>query len=176
MRRGLLLPAVLLLAVSAGCSSVRRSRDAVTPPSRDVSAEGPRAGWSSLSGRVRVKDDPTYLTDVLEAQKPPPSQGGYEAYGPRGEAGVTWAEGSPSWYPYGYWAPGFYPGPAGTIPPGLVPPPAQGPVGPFAEPYVRAFPGSDVQQHRPGLSTGTGVYGRNDDPAPTPPPSHRHGR
>ena len=54
----------------------------------------------------------------------------------------------------GYYAPG------GAVWPGLRPPPPPEVTSPFAAPF-RAPAGSDVSQHRPGLSTGTGVYGRS---------------
>ncbi len=179
MRRGSLLALTLLAAASAACTSRRGAEGGYAPPTPTASEDSGdrRSGWSSLSGRVRVRDDTPPLSDVLAAQRPPPRMAD-DAYGPRGEEGATWSNEGP--YPYpppGTWVPGYF-GPAGWIPPFLVPPPRDEPPGPFAAPYVRSSPSADVTQHRPGLSVGTGVYGRDDEPAPAPPPEPHghHGR
>lgn len=179
-RSRLALAALALLVGGTGCAARRGRTDRVAfegsraaerlAAERDLAG---RRGYASFGSGVRLRDDTPMLTPLLEASRaaaePAPS------YGPRGAegerpGGVTWADPYPTYgtgYGYGY---GYgYPGNPGGVPylapgdavwPGLRPVPPQEVTSPFAAPF-QAPAGSDVSRHRPGLSTGTGVYGRD---------------
>ncbi len=114
-----------------------------------------------LGSRVRLRDDTPPLTPIVEAERlaslPPiyviePVPEG--ACGPQGLIGP--------YDPYGfgggvgYASP--YVAPIGGAFPGLRPPFDLKP-SPFAAPYHAPL-AADVSRHRPGLSTGSGIYGR----------------
>ncbi len=122
---------------------------------------------------------------MLPPNEPSPTVGDF---GPRGASGASstspdaggYGDGS-GYGGYGYGS-GYgggiglyvtrFPRRAGAVPPDLRVPTDARPVSPYAAPYRAAFPGSDVTSHRPGLSTGSGVWGRQDDDRP-PTPSPR---
>lgn len=160
-RRAPLLLLVVAAAGLAGCAA--RPRGAGP---RGVEARG-GDGWARLPTGASLRGDTPALADVLPA--PAPEAAPSRDFGPGGEAGVT-SGGSVAWYPgpeptllYG-----LYLTPGGAVPPGLRPP--SDVVSPYAAPYRTTFPSSDVARHRPGLSTGSGPFGRRapDDPAPRP--------
>jgi hypothetical protein len=160
------LLAASLLAL-AGCAS-RRARLGLEPEPvarpRAVARPG-QSGYASFGTSVRLRDDTPSLTAVEEEARrrepvyleaPPWAE---PAAGPGGDTGVScwydpwagsngWGVVGPAYGPPGGWVPG------GAVPPGLREP------NPVTAPYHRAFPNSDVTYHRPGLSTGSGVYGR----------------
>lgn len=170
----------LALLASGGCAS-RRARlggDPATAARPRATARPGESGYASFGRAVRLRDDTPSLTALEEQTRAgDPAPSGVPAWaetpaGPAGAAGVSswydpWA-GNSSWGVvapgYGYGSPGYgtpgygtpgYWTPGGAVAPGLREP------SPVSTPYLRAFPNSDVTYHRPGLSTGTGIYGRD---------------
>lgn len=191
-RSRIVLAALSLLVGGTACSARRADRAPGSPGpvareagwanGRDRARLDGRRGYASFASNARLRDDTPMLTPLLEearaADAPAPS------YGPRGAVGehaggLTWADPYPL-YPAGigagggYGYPGLgYPGlggdgsgafvgPGGWVFPGLRPVPPLEVTSPFAAPF-QAPAGSDVSRHRPGLSTGTGVHGRDAD-------------
>ena len=131
---------------------------------------------SSSGIKVRLRDDTPPLTLILEVDRdtsrrlaPTPTwtdtaRGG--AAGPEGNEGSidrspSACAGSPGAGAYFYGG-AFFGGawaPIGAVPPGLRAPTSDGRASAFAAPF-HAAPGSDVAVHRPGLSTGSGIYAR----------------
>lgn len=173
-----------LAAAFAGCTArpgLLRGGDA---PAAPVAAR-PRdpmlapSGWAHFSVPVRLRSETPSLTAIQAAERAAAEEAAARfapAYGPRGE------DGSPVPYAYDDAPPGYgavYLVPGGAVPPGLRPPePARPPSSPFAGPYASiATPASDVWDHRPGLSVGSGIYSRDaNEPAHAHAHSHGHGR
>jgi len=140
----------------------------------------PRDGWVRLGPDVRLRGDTPPLAEVQPPDAPAPASGDF---GPRGTSGASSSYADAGGYGYGYgFGYGYTPflAPGGAVPPDLRVPTDARPVSPYAAPYRAAFPGADVTAHRPGLSTGSGVWGRQDDtrpplplPLPLPPPPRR---
>ncbi len=164
-----LLLAPLVVAATAGCTSRPAQRIAASPTT-------PRDGWVSFGPRVRLRDDTPPLASVLPPSDPP----AWDTAGASGAAGTTghdeawsgsagpYAADGTSGPAYGYGYTPFY-APGGAVPPGLRVPSDDRATSPFSAPFQASFPGADVTAHRPGLSTGSGVYGRQDDePKPAP--------
>jgi len=152
----------LAMAALSGCTS---------RPTHRIDASrtaAPRDGWVRLGPDVRLRDDTPPLADVRPADEPSPASGDF---GPRGSSGESSTYPDAGGYGYGYGF-GYTPflAPGGAVPPDLRLPTDERPVSPYAAPYRAAFPGADVTAHRPGLSTGSGVWGRQDDTRPPPPP------
>ncbi|MFO0932585.1 MAG: hypothetical protein U1E39_07735 [Planctomycetota bacterium] len=157
-----------LVAASATCCTSR--------PTQRIAAT-PRDGWVRLGPNVRLRDDTPPLETVRPPAEPvrtwgaagPSTDAGTNGdYGPSGSAGPASVPGYDGSFGYGY-TPFLAPG--GAVPPGLRLPSDERATSPFAEPFKASFPGGDVTAHRPGLSTGSGVYGRQDDePKPAPAP------
>ena len=166
---------------AAGCATNRERADGARSTARatDRSPDAQRRGYATWGSAVRLREDtPPYFGPAQVATAEP--RGAYDpgASGPVdvGETGPTgaWGPTSGGGNAFGPWGPGGYAGgylaPGGAVPGDLrPPPPPEPPRSPFAGPYRAAFPGSDVMDHRPGLSTGSGVYAR-PDPVPVPPP------
>lgn len=176
-RSRIALAALALLVGGAGCAtrpqgtgreSLRASRGA-GQGSAEPGLSG-RRGLATFGSGVRLRDDTPMLTPLLEASRaadaPAPS------YGPQGatgepSSGIPWSDPYPVYvngYGPGYGPPGYTIGggyymPGGAVWPGLRPPPPPEVTSPYAAPF-NAPPASDVSHHRPGLSTGTGIYGR----------------
>ena len=133
-----------------------------------------RAGYASFGAHVRLRDDTPPLTRVIEAERvASAADGRYDddrgPVGPLGSEGfydsVPCVVGPPIYGPM-YARPYF--GPVGAIAPGLRTPHgsraldgshALAPI--FTAPRS-ATPASDIWRHRPGLSTGSGIYARRD--------------
>lgn len=150
MRTPLVLLALGLCGTLSGCAT------RTTPPVRD--------GWARLPGSVRLNTE----SPPLSPGETDPERGGTTVPGEGweyGDAGPRGVRGESDPYAYGFGAYGFgaptYVAPGGAVPPGLRPPTDERPASPFGTPYRSAFPSADVTEHRPGLSTGSGVYGRN---------------
>lgn len=136
-----------------------------------------RSGYASFGARVRLRDDTPPLTPLVEAEQAARREAmladAYARAAMRGASGPQGDEGSvdraPVLYAPLYPAPGFVPvgagypyfvGPLGTLPPGLREPSSAVPVpGTFAD-VGHTSPWSDAYTHRPGLSTGSGIYAR----------------
>lgn len=161
-----LASAALAVGAATGCSARPTHRIAASPTT-------PREGWVTLGPRVRLRDDTPPLDTVLPPAPAPETSAA--TWGAAGDAGTTGSAGPSSGLGaydggYGYGYTNFL-APGGAVPPGLRPPSEDRATSPFAQPFKAAFPGADVTAHRPGLSTGSGIYGRQDDapkPAPTP--------
>jgi hypothetical protein len=179
--------AVTLLALG-GCAGryARLGGDPATAARPRAVARPGESGYASFGRSVRLRTDTPSLTALEEqARGPEMVDPGVPAWaetpaGPAGDSGVSswydpwatangWGVVAPGYgYGMGYGTPGYAPGngvpgsgvpgygaPGGAVPPGLREPSA------LTTPYHRAFPNSDVTYHRPGLSTGTGIYGRD---------------
>jgi hypothetical protein len=157
------------VVVSGGCAArpdrfaAYRDMPAAAPPDVRRGELAGRGGYASFGSRVRLRDDTPPLTPIIEAERaaslPPvyvlePMPGG--SYGPEGSVGPSDTYGG--FGGIGYVGP--YLTPVGGLYPGLRPPPLERAPSPFAAPYHPA-PDADVARHRPGLSTGSGIYGRN---------------
>jgi hypothetical protein len=159
MRRALVLLLALATAGFVGCAAQPRGSAVERRPVA-------RGGWARLGPGVHLRSDTPSLSTVLAPpEEPAPAP---RDFGPRGDEGETshGMESSgttylPSPYPaYGTldWA--RYGAPGGAVPPGLREPTDK--ISPYAGPYLNAFPASDVAVHRPGLSSGAAIYGRQD--------------
>ncbi|MBL9087567.1 MAG: hypothetical protein JNM10_10525 [Planctomycetia bacterium] len=172
-------PARLAVVVSAALAAVAAAGCTARPTHRIAAAPAaPRDGWVTLGPRVRLRDDTPPLDTVLPPAPAPEASG--TTWGAAGDAGASGSAGPSTWpgaydggygagYGYGYTT---FLAPGGAVPPGLRPPSDERATSPFAQPFKTAFPGADVTAHRPGLSTGSGLYGRKDD-APKPEPTPR---
>lgn len=167
-RRALRLGAAALAVtacLASGCAArpdrfaAFRDAPAASPPDLRRGELTGRGGYASLGAHVRLRDDTPPLTPIVEAERaaslppvyfvPPMPEG---SYGPVGASGPV--------DPYG--GVGFvgpYLAPVGGVWPGVRLPHDPPPSGPFARGY-HASPDADVSHHRPGLSTGSGIYGR----------------
>lgn len=180
-----MLPRLAAVVVSAALVAGSATGCTARPTQRIAAA--PRSGWVRLGPQVRLRDDTPPLDTVLPPAEPvrtwgaagPTTDAGTNGdYGPSGSAGpasVSGYDGADGYGTGGYGAGGYgytpYLAPGGAVPPGLRMPSDDRATSPFAEPFKAAFPGGDVTAHRPGLSTGSGVYGRQDDePKPAPAP------
>ncbi len=139
-----------------------------------------RAGYASFGAHVHLRDDTPPLTRVIEAERVALAADGrsdndarYDdgcgPVGPQGSEGfydsTPYVVGPPM---YGPMHAGPYFGPVGAIPPGLRTPRGShrphgfGMSAPVFTAPRSATPASDVWRHRPGLSTGSGIYARRD--------------
>jgi hypothetical protein len=171
MRSFAAIAGLLFLSVLAvGCAA--RPRGAARETATRDATGRPRDGWARLGPGVRLRDDTPSLSTVLPPEPPPapPTE-----YGPRGATGDVSQPWETTLYSPGYgsmygqlpWAPFLLPG--GALLPGLRPP-SDVATGPFAQPFLTTFPASDVATHRPGLSTGSGIFGRQDNEPVLPAP------
>lgn len=141
-----------------------RRRDAAAPPDVRRGEMTGRAGFAAFGPRVRLRDDTPSVTSVIETERAAaatrrsdaePDYAG--ASGPQGrDAGATLA---PFTLPPTYYL-GSYFGPVGFVPPGLRPASDEAPPPPIFTAPPSSNPGADVWRHRPGLSTGSGIYAR----------------
>jgi hypothetical protein len=171
-------PLVVLLAASlfalAGCAA-RRERLGLDPEAYArprATARPGQSGYASFGSAVRLREGTPSLTALEEEARrrepvyvevPPWAEA---PAGPAGDPGVAcWYDPWAATNGWGVVSPGYaggpvYGGPGYAAPGGAVPPGLRAP-NPVTAPYHRAFPSGDVTYHRPGLSTGTGIYGRD---------------
>ena len=169
----LAVAALCALGLTAGCAAradrfaAHRDLPSASPPDLRRGELTGRGGYASLGARVRLRDDTPPLTPIVEAERAASmatlyfvEPGPEGAYGP---SGCRSPEGG-AFGPYdAFGAVGFvgpYLAPGGALYPGLRPPPRADAPSAFAAPF-HASPDADVSRHRPGLSTGSGIYRRN---------------
>lgn len=143
-----------LFALGLGCA-LAGCATRTAPPVRD--------GWARLPGSIRLNTEapPLPPRESLTERGATADPGyGWADGAEVGDAGPRGARGESDPYAYGYGAP-VYVAPGGAVPPGLRTPTDERPTSPYGTPYRSAFPSADVTEHRPGLSTGSGVYGRS---------------
>lgn len=150
---------------SARGSGFNAHEDAASPPDLGHGEMTSRAGFASFHPGVRLRDDTPSLTHVLEAERAqsaprPDATAPWASDGPSGPLGTG---GCPCATPYVIPPPIYvspYFGPIGGFSPGLRPPsPTELPARVFTAP-PSANPDADTWRHRPGLSTGSGIYAR----------------
>ena len=147
------------------------------PEWRDLAAAAPdlsrgemtgRAGFATFGSRVRLRDDSPSLTHVIEAERAAAlslrRSEGFDSEreglaGPEGSCGSC-DRTTPAFAPSIFVGPYF--GPVGEIPLGLRPPSGSDVPAPIFTASSSATSDSDSWSHRPGLSTGSGIYGRSD--------------
>ena len=153
---------------SAGCASrsdpLARGRRPRGERAVALAEPGATTGYARFGPGVSLRSDTPPLSQVLaearareRALEPQYFYGPGGPGGPGGQSGETYVETTGAGCG-GYAGSYFYPG--GAVPPGLRPPDDAPPASPFAH-ALQAQPGSDSYDHRPGLSTGNGVFGRD---------------
>lgn len=172
-RAPLAIVAALAGLLVAGCAArpdrfARFGAEEGTGPAARRAEAPPRAGFASFGRDVRLREDTPSLTALLDADRDLARRRDFEEEMLRrsrsADEGLAGPQGAcgPSCGPCGLTIVGGpYVAPIGVAPWGVrFPSDELPPRGAFADAF-RAAPGSDVWSHRPGLSTGSGVFARD---------------
>jgi hypothetical protein len=150
--------AATLLGVGVASMLIGCASRPSTVGSSDARPGIERDGWVRVGAGIRLREDAPPLLSVLPQPEIPRADGDF---GPRGSSGdvSAWDESAPpTSCGAGY---GTYLLPGGAVPPGLREPHDAPSSNPFSAPNSSASREADVGSHRPGLSTGSGIYGRD---------------